>query len=214
MRINRVHMAVRIRTMHSLLLFHVAHGTRIHRWSIGETNDAFSPGASATTFWPFVRRTDPRAECRRARAETEDLPNDHSGIRGDSRGRLRGWRDEKFRTDQQTAPTWLQERERKPIDGWNATGEKEGRDEERERENDRVAEEEVVESTTKEDGERKSDEEEWRRSLVVLSTRAPPWSTSAPKTPTLTAVPPWRAKGVVIRKREYAARVVTDYGIN
>lgn len=134
MRINRVHMAVRIRTMHSLLLFHVAHGTRIHRWSIGETNDAFSPGASATTFWPFVRRTDPRAECRRARAETEDLPNDHSGIRGDSRGRLRGWRDEKFRTDQQTAPTWLQERERKPIDGWNATGEKEGRDEERERE--------------------------------------------------------------------------------
>lgn len=26
--------------------------------------------------------------------------------------------------------------------------------------------------------------------------------------------PPRRAEGVVIRKREYAARVVTDYGIN
>ncbi|CAL1682429.1 unnamed protein product [Lasius platythorax] len=53
-------------------------------------SDAFSPGASATTFWPFVRRTDPRAECRRARAETEDLPNDRSGISDDGRGRLQG----------------------------------------------------------------------------------------------------------------------------
>jgi len=48
---------------------------------------------------------------------------------------------------------------------------------------------EMAKSTTKKDGERESDGEERHSSLVALSTRAPPSSASAPKTPTLAASP-------------------------
>lgn len=152
-----------------------------------------------------------RAECWRARAEREDPPDD----RRDQRRRPEaGWggRDCGIRAGEQTAPTWLQDRRRKPAYGWNEMSEKEGgegrtregREGEREREEMRVAGKETRESTTEKDGERKSDGEERRRSLVALSTRAPPSSTSAPKTPTLAAKGWWRTvrKGVVIRKRE------------
>lgn len=75
-----------------------------------------------------------------------------------------------------------------PWMGWNEMSEKERREGETERvKKRRVAGKETVESTTEKDGERKSDGEERRRSLVALSTRAPPSSTSAPKTPTLAA---------------------------
>lgn len=137
-------------------------------------------------------------------------------------------RDCGIRADEQAAPTWLQDRGRKPAYGWNEMSEKEGREgeggkervrnrvTERERGGRRVAGKETAESTTEKDGERKSDGEERRRSLVVLSTRAPPSSTSAPKTPTLAAVEGGEGvvenardarmiKGAVIRKREYAA---------
>lgn len=92
-------------------------------------------------------------------------------------------------------PTWLQDRRRKPTDGWNEMSEKEGREREREKEERRVAGKETAESTTEKDEERKSDGEERRRSLVALSTRAPPSSTSAPKTPTLAAARGWRTGG-------------------
>lgn len=108
-------------------------------------------------------------------------------------------RDCGIRAGERAAPTWLQDRRRKPAYGWNEMSEKEGgegrprggrgrvksRLREREREEWRVAGRESAESTTEKDGERKSDGEERRRSLVALSTRAPPSSTSAPKTPTL-----------------------------
>lgn len=64
----------------------------------------------------------------------------------------------------------------------------------------RQGERETAESTTEKDGERKSDGEERRRSLVALSTRAPPSSTSAPKTPTLAAAR--SGEGVVENARE------------
>jgi len=68
-------------------------------------------------------------------------------------------------------------------------------------------------------GERRRTKErrsERHRSLVALSTRAPPSSTSAPKTPTLAAARDGQRvvenardtrviKGAVIRKREYVA---------
>lgn len=82
---------------------------------------------------------------------------------------------------------------------------------------------EMAESTTKKDGERRSDGEERHSSLVALSTRAPPSSASAPKTPTLAAslLHPRGlstrgrvARGAIIRKRENTLEVVTDYGIN
>lgn len=74
----------------------------------------------------------------------------------------------------------------------------------------------MAESTTEKDGVRKSDGDERRRSLVALSTRAPPSSTSAPKTPTLVGARGGQGvvenardarmiKGAVIRKREYVA---------
>lgn len=212
-RINRVHMVAHIRTMHTLVLFHVAHGTTtIHRWSIGETSDArpmrSHPGRARQPSGPLY---DGRIRARNAGGRAQKRKIYRMIAAGSATTVEVGYKDDATRNFVRASKP-LQRGCRtadvNPQDGWNAMI---GKERERERQSGRRGD-----GREYYEGRRRTKER--RRGVAPFSRGSIDASASfvdfRAENADARDRPPRRAKGVVIRKREYAARVVTDYGIN